>query len=246
MKILLVSYYPLPYAGEYGPLYRIFNKNYFPLVTKLIYFTAPDLSGYRMHHLDHGMMLEAMRPKIMARMNVECPYHHQHSIIQKAEIYRLNFEMTLREYGLESYDIIHAQDVTAAQIIGTMKPAHIPLVTSAHGSLTKEIFLVLKSVYPQLSEHSILTGRDFKYYQKLEEQGYKGSKYIHTQSRWMKSQIEADFRVPPSKVISYPLGIHNKQIGTPVSKRGQKRYSSSLEGSSILRELPFCLKPYRR
>lgn len=224
MKILLVSYYPLPYAGGIWTVVSNLQQKLLSLGHQVDLFSQrPDLSGYRMHHLDHGMMLEAMRPKIMARMNVECSYHHQHSIIQKAEIYRLNFEMTLREYGLESYDIIHAQDVTAAQIIGTMKPAHIPLVTSAHGSLTKEIFLVLKSVYPQLSEHSILTGRDFKYYQKLEEQGYKGSKYIHTQSRWMKSQIEADFRVPPSKVISYPLGIHNKQIGTPVSKRGQKK-----------------------
>ena len=224
MKILLVSYYPLPYAGGIWTVVSNLQQKLISLGHQVDLFSQrPDLSGYRMHHLDHRMMLESMRSKIMERMNRELPFHHHHPIIQKAEIYRLNFEMTLREYGLGSYDVIHAQDVTAAQIISTMKPAHIPLVTSAHGSLTKEIFLVLKSVYPHLSDHSILTGREFRYYQQLEEHGYKGSNYIHTQSRWMKSQIQADFRVSPSKVISYPLGIQNKQIGTPLSKRDQPK-----------------------
>ncbi|UKS67317.1 glycosyltransferase family 4 protein [Rossellomorea marisflavi] len=224
MKILLVSYYPLPYAGGIWTVVSNLQQKLLSLGHQVDLFSQrPDLSGYRMHHLDHGMMLESMRPKIMTRINRELPFHQQHPIIQKAEIYRLNFEMTLREYGLESYDVIHAQDVTAAQIIGSIKPAHIPLVTSAHGSLTKEIFLVLKSVYPHLSDHSILTGRDFNYYKRLEKEAYKESKYIHTQSKWMKSQIETDFRVNPIKVISYPLGIHNKQTGTPVSKKDRSK-----------------------
>jgi glycosyltransferase involved in cell wall biosynthesis len=224
MRILLVSYYPLPYAGGLWAVVANLRKKLNEMGhTVDIFGQRPDLSGYRIIDQDRGITLKQQQPAITKRIQETYPECISHPVVFQAETYRINFEMTLKEYGLGGYDIIHAQDVTAARTIGEMKNITTPLVTSAHGCLTKEIYYVLKALNPTWTDKTVYNSFEYYYYKYTERQGYISSRLIHTQSIWMKGEIQKNFSIHPQKVISFPLGIENTQHGNPVPKGAQKK-----------------------
>ncbi|MCA0148382.1 glycosyltransferase family 4 protein [Rossellomorea vietnamensis] len=224
MRILLVSYYPLPYPGGLWKVVSNLQSKLIALGHSVdIFAQFPDLSGYRL--MGHGAMttMKQQQVDITKRIKQSYPECISHAGVYSAESYRLNFDFTLKQLDLKRYDVIHAQDVTAARTIGEWIIPHPPLITSAHGSLTKEIFFTFKDIYPTWTDRKILEGFDYYYYKYNETHGYKSSRYIHTQSNWMKREIINNFSVPVDKVISFPLGIKNTQFNSPVRRRNQKK-----------------------
>jgi glycosyltransferase involved in cell wall biosynthesis len=253
MRILLVSYYPLPYAGGLWAVVANLRKKLNEMGhTVDIFGQRPDLSGYRIIDRDRGFTLEQQRPAIHKRILATYPECTSHPLVLQAETYRLNFELTLQEYGLGGYDIIHAQDVTAARTIGEMINVIPPLVTSAHGCLTKEIYYVLKSLHPNWTDQTVYNSFEYYYYKYNERHGYTSSRLIHTQSIWMKGEILKNFSIHPQKVISFPLGIENTQHGKPIQKGAHEKvilFSGRLihlKGVTVLIEALKLLKKERK
>lgn len=208
MKILLVSYYPLPALGG---IWRFVSQ----LKDKLeqlghtvdVLGHNPEATKYRIIGREPEVEISQLSSFINKRITDAFPSLHSNYWIYHTELYRYSLELSALYYGLHQYDIIHAQDVIAARAISRVKPKHIPLVTSAHGNLSGAIFYYLKTGNRYLTDVQIKDKFEYEYHLALEYSGYHCSDYIHTQSNWMREKIINQFSISANKLITFPYGM---------------------------------------
>jgi glycosyltransferase involved in cell wall biosynthesis len=208
MKILLVSYYPLPHLGGIWTFVSHLKERLVRLGHQVdILSHNPETTKYRMIGRKSDLSISHLAPMIEEKLKQVSPDMQENIWIYNTEIFRYSLELSSLYYDLSSYDIIHAQDVIAAGAISRIKPPNTPLVTSAHGYLTKEIYYVLKSIYPKKTDRELRESFEYRYHHMLEYKGYFSSDLIHSQSNWMRSNIINLFSIPDSKVITFPYGM---------------------------------------
>ncbi|MFY0543712.1 glycosyltransferase family 4 protein [Brevibacillus sp. H7] len=206
MRILLAGYISIPNIGVGG-----ISTYVFTLQRELqrlghevdILFQNPPRKQYYM--LNNGRYVSKETIRKLIRAKLRAMYTKRRWKIPPAirfwEVERYSYEMAAAYFGLDKYDLIHAQDVISAQAIWRVKPKHIPLVLTVHGD-----FLPVKG----------------KYFSMLESRGAVSSNLTIAPSQWMKNRLVNMYHVPANHitVIPYGLDITNflARTGKPVTK----------------------------
>lgn len=208
MKILLVSYYPLPHVGG---LWTVVNN----LSNELrrighdvdVLAQTESLSEYRIIGQEAPFQVADIRPHIESELSAAFPNLEAGSWIHTTEVLRYSLELTALALDISEYDVIHAQDVIAANAMKRIKPDHIPLVTSVHGYLTKEIFLALQGIYPRKSNEELYSSLEYQYHVHLEHIGCHVSEFIHTQADITKKDLIRQHLIPENRFVQFPYGM---------------------------------------
>ncbi len=135
MRILLAGYTSMPYIGGVATYIEILRRELQRLGHQVdILVHKPGMRQYYMptngRHLDKALVKTPIRAYLSAlyarhRLPV-------HPVAKKYEVERYCFEMAAAYFGLEAYDVIHAQDLISARALWRIKPAHVPLVVTLH------------------------------------------------------------------------------------------------------------------
>jgi glycosyltransferase involved in cell wall biosynthesis len=206
VKILLCSYWALPMAGGIWTYVRQLLEGLerrghdVELLTR-----RPDRQVYYLlrsgRTLSRSAVEQPLRRAVRARFADSWIAHY--------EIKRYGFELAALYFGLEGYDLLHAQDVIAARAISRIQPAGVPLVTTLHGSLTQELRLqgTLTDAPSQRGD----------YLSALERAAGRHSERLIVPSRWMKELAVRDLRVPPAKTSVVPYGLNLGHFSKPAA-----------------------------
>ncbi len=211
MKILIVSYYPQPSVGG---IWTYVSK----LVNRLrslnheVSILSMNLKTYNYRIHDRIEELTEQSAFSSSEILKAYPDYNPDSFIFQTEVYRYSLYNAARYYGLEDYDVIYAQDVMSAGVIGRIKPSKVPMVMSAHGYLLGEILFYLKSKFPNASDETLQKTEVYNFFQSLEKLGYYYCDMIHSQSQWMRELIVNGSQVPEEKVVLFPYGIDTSSI----------------------------------
>ncbi|KNH17525.1 glycosyl transferase family 1 [Priestia megaterium] len=213
MKILLVSYYPLPYTGGVWTFVSSLQNSLNNLGhTVHILSQTPDLNKYRIIGQKPEIEIDDLSPYIEKKLATEFPSLPMKSWIYNTELFRYSLELSAAYYNLKQYDLIHALDVTAANAINRVKPSHVPLVTSALGNLSRDIFFTLKTMHPHKTDEQIEATFEYQYHQIIEKLGYQASDFIHSPTKWMYHNIVDNFSIYSNKIVTFPYGINNQNF----------------------------------
>lgn len=121
--------------------------------------------------------------------------------IMALEKERYCFEAAAAYFGLNNYDVIHAQDVLCSRAIRRVKPKHVPLVLTSHGD-----FIIGKGKYSYLSEYH----------------GALSSDHMIVASEWLKNRFVKKFGVPANHISVIPNGLDISsfltRLGEPIEK----------------------------
>jgi glycosyltransferase involved in cell wall biosynthesis len=208
MKILLVSYYPLPALGGIWRFVSQLKERLEQLGHSVdVLGHNPEATKYRIIGREPEVEISQLTSFINKKITEAFPTLHSNYWIYHTELYRYSLELSALYYGLHQYDIIHAQDVLAARAISRVKPKHIPLVTSAHGYLSGAIFYYLKTSNRHKTDDQIKNLFEYEYHKTLEYLGYHCSDYIHTQSTWMREKVITQFSISTNKLVTFPYGM---------------------------------------
>lgn len=215
MRILLAGSISIPNIGVGG-----ISTYVFTLKRELqrlghevdILFQNPPRTKYYMLNNGRSVSKEAIRKRI--RRKLQALYAKKRWKIPPAvrfwEVERYAYEMGAAYFGLEKYDLIHAQDVISAQAIWRVKPKHIPLVVTIHGD-----FLPVKG----------------RYFTMLESRGAVSSNLTIAPSRWMKNRLVKKYRVPANHITVIPYGL---DLANFLARAGEPVTKSPLEKKVIL------------
>ncbi len=208
MKILIVTYYPLPALGGIWRFVSQLKERLERLGHKVdILSHNPDATKYRIIGRKPEISISQLFPFISGKLAEAFPALHSNRWIYNVELYRYSLELSALYYDLKSYDIIHAQDVMATRAIRRVKPKKIPLVTSVHGYLSGAIFYHLKTIHPGKTDDQLKALFEYKYHKALESAGYQSSDFIHTQSKWMRGNLVNKGSVSREKLFTFPYGM---------------------------------------
>jgi len=230
MRILLVSYYPLPYTGGVWTFVSLLKKSLEDLGHSVdVLSHTPDTTKYRIIGQEHGIEIDDISPYIKEKIVREMPSLPVNSWIYNVEVFRYSLELSAAYYDLQQYDIIHALDVTAARAMSRVKPPHVPLVTSALGNLSRDIFFTLKTMHRKKTDQELRDTFEYQYHKTLEHLGYQSSSLIHSPTRWMRDNIIDNFSISPDKIMTFSYGLdienfHKNSIEHPIigPKKGKK------------------------
>jgi glycosyltransferase involved in cell wall biosynthesis len=216
LKILLISYYPLPYPGGIWTFASLLKKGLERLGhTVDILSHNPDATKFRIINRQPELTISQLSPFINEKITETIPSLYSNEWIYQVELFRYSLELSALYYGIQQYDIIHALDVTAARAISRIKPKHIPLITSALGNLSKDIFYFLKSIYRHKTDQQLLESFEYQYYRTIEHEGYHSSDLIHSPSNWMHSNIMNNFSIPSDKLFTFSYGMDVEEFLKP-------------------------------
>jgi glycosyltransferase involved in cell wall biosynthesis len=222
MKILMTSYYPLPFPGGIWTFVsmlkgRLEAKGHSVTILSLNQETLNYRILGRPEELTHKNVSAAITSKVQKAY----PGHSPYGFIFQTEVSRSFLELAALRYGLTDYDVIYAQDAMSAGVIGRIKPRGVPLVMSAHGYLSGEIFHYLKSLRPGDSDQEILQTEEYNFFHNLERLGYNSSDLIHSQSQWMSGLMINAAQVPPEKVMLFPYGMDTQNFINSLQSNGK-------------------------
>jgi glycosyltransferase involved in cell wall biosynthesis len=213
MKILLVSYYPLPYTGGVWTFVSLLKKSLEDLGHSVdVLSHTPDTTKYRIIGQEPEIEIDDISPYIKEKIITEMPSLPINSWIYNVEIFRYSLELSAAYYNLQQYDIIHALDVTAARAISRVKPSNIPLVTSALGNLSRDIFFTLKTMHRKKTDQQLQDTFEYQYHKTLERLGYQSSNLIHSPTLWMRNNIIDNFSISPDKIMTFSYGLDIKNF----------------------------------
>jgi len=106
-------------------------------------------------------------------------------LLRYIESTRYAFELAALYFGLESYQVIHAQDVMSARAMRRVKPSDVPLVLTAHMGW----------------DHP------FPYVSFQEQIGVRSTDLTITPSQWLKNRFVSRYQIPPHQITVIPNGL---------------------------------------
>lgn len=229
MKILITSFYPLPYPGGIWTFVSKLKERLESMGHSITILSLnQDTLNYRILGQPEELTEQQVSAGLYEKVKRAYPQQNTGSYIFQTEISRGFLELAALHYGLDGYDVIYAQDAMSAGVISRIKPRGVPLVMSAHGYLSGEIFHYLKSLRPGAPDQELLQTDVYNFFHNLERLGYNSSDLIHSQSEWMNRLIIDGSQVPAEKVMQFPYGMETDsfiraiQGSGKLNKRGKK------------------------
>ncbi|WP_166245242.1 glycosyltransferase family 4 protein [Paenibacillus turpanensis] len=202
MKILLATYWVIPHLGGVWEQMKIV-KTYLEQEGHEVDIlgNTPDGNGYYL--VNHGKWIgkDTLLPLIREKLGgASFSFLQGDKISFDMEVDRYAMELSAAFFGLGQYDIIHAQDVIASIALSRVKPKHIPLVTSIHGSFSKEQLIVQQTENPDLTIEEGINSFPYKYYSALEYCGAHSATHVVSTNRWLQNMLIDKYAVPSQKI----------------------------------------------
>lgn len=120
-------------------------------------------------------------------------------IVQAMKIERLSFAWVAKQLDLSHYDILHAQDAIAVQALSEVRPPGVPLVSTFHGSLSREN---VPGKYHPLAP----------YYAEQEYHGVVCTDKTIVPSQWMRRFLTSEYAIPDDQFVTIPYGIDSESL----------------------------------
>ncbi|RAP76801.1 glycosyltransferase family 4 protein [Paenibacillus montanisoli] len=208
MKILLATFWGLPHIGGVDLYIRQLKLGLEQRGHKVdILCRYPDGSGYSI--LNHNRHLPRSSVYSLVDSNVKAYFKESLSgldpLVQDAEVEQYCYEVGAAYLGVDSYDLIHAQDVISARALARIRRPQTALVTTIHGYLAGEWFLSLKR--QGVLNDSERRERLWHYAVKREQLGLDSADAATLPTQWMKDKMAGEFAVPVDKLNVVPNGI---------------------------------------
>ena len=244
MRILLATYWELPHIGGVNNYVNQLKKGLEQQGHQVDIF-CQQLGGKAYCILNKNLILEKSKvfPLLNAKVNHSIGQHFPMigAEAKKSEIEQYCFEVAAAYFDLESYDIIHTQDIISTRSFARIKSQKTPLVATIHGCLAKELFVRLNN-----QEH--LTEKDkntplWLYNMAREYLGATSSDITILPTQWLKN-IMMEFSVPANHMTIIPYGIdvdlfvQNMNAPTQFARPKEKKLSSVLHALTRLRAIP--------
>lgn len=227
MKVLIVTYFPLPGQGGVGTYVRglergLARRGYeveilaphatLPrlclfrsgkcveraTIEPLVYRKLRDFFGI---HLTSYMESTAAQRWAGHGTLVANPPSRSISLMHFLEINRYYLEIAALYFGLQDYDLIHTQDVISSLALARVKPAQTPLVVTLHGLFAREL-----EIQGQIPENDALQR---EYVRQLEQSGVSASDVCITPSQWLHGQMRQNdaLRQQPFQVMTSGIDL---------------------------------------
>ncbi|NIK68180.1 glycosyltransferase family 4 protein [Paenibacillus sp. BK720] len=223
MKIALVSYWCIPYSGGVSTYTLALRKGLEELGHEVDIISHNE-TGMKYHIVDKGktidkpLISEAVKQNTGRRYNIKM--HAYDAWLADMESERIAFRQALSHFRLDSYDLIHAQDVISAIGAYEVKPSNIPLLLTLHGDLAAEW-----QYQRVVSKRSL----SWEWAKALDHYGRTAADQIVFPSRWLKRQYDIKPGRTNSKAIVIPYGfdtikfLHQSALFIPsINKSGSK------------------------
>lgn len=212
MNILIVCSWALPHAGGINTYVNQLKQG-LRLAGHTVDVFSPTPDGQGFYIPERVLFLEKSRiyPLIESKTNrfLDLTIPGVDPIIKHSEAERYCIEIAARYFGLDGYDLIHAQDIVSAHAFSRIKPVRTALVSTFHGCLAKEWFVKLKEMgLPEQDSNSPL----WRYSALRETIGATVSDVTITPSLWLKKLFVEEFSVPEQKIVVCPYGIDVEQF----------------------------------
>ncbi|MGU3472548.1 glycosyltransferase family 4 protein [Paenibacillus sp. D51F] len=207
MKILLATFWGLPHVGGVDLYIRQLKLGLEQRGHQVdILCRYPDGSGYSI--LNKRRHLPRKSVKSLVESNVKAYFQESLSgldpIILDAETEKYCYELGAAYLGVDSYDLIHAQDVISARALFRIKSPQTALVTTIHGHLAGEWFLTL--LRQGDLENPERKERLWQYAVMREQLGLNADAAT-LPTQWMKQMLVDEFAIPRDRLTVVPNGI---------------------------------------
>ncbi|HEY0828146.1 MAG TPA: glycosyltransferase family 4 protein, partial [Bacilli bacterium] len=202
MKILLATYWELPHLGGVWPLMLQLKQSLEARGHEVDILGNSD-QAYHMLFQNRYFYKQQVLPLLMSKLTrTNLGVSHW---ITTTEANRCAMELAAVYFGLEKYDLIHTHDALSSRALYRVKPSNTPLVASLHGSLAREIMLIVKS--SQDAAHQQQTINLWKYYRAIEYHGVLSSNKTVVSSHWLRNILVDEYGIPDKKVTVFPYGM---------------------------------------
>ncbi|SFG28111.1 glycosyltransferase family 4 protein [Sporolactobacillus nakayamae] len=220
MKILLATFWVIPHVGGVW--------NYMVQLKESL-----EKMGHNVDLLGYGedkAYIHLVNKKKKISVNALCPeksraYHHQNNTnerVAQTERHMKFYEAAAASLGLSDYDLIHTQDVLSTAAISHIKPKHVPLVATLHGSVALKTFYELEATHQSSS-----TSTAKEYFKNLEHFGATCADITIVANHWLKNVLIHEFDVPAEQIQVHHYGYNCthfvKQLTTKTSLRTKKK-----------------------
>ncbi|SFS88115.1 glycosyltransferase family 4 protein [Paenibacillus sp. BC26] len=227
MKILLATFWGLPHVGGVDLYVRQLKLGLEQRGHKVdILCRFPDGSGYsilnKRRHLPRKSVYSLVESNVKTYFKESLP--GLDPIIRDAETEQYCYEVGAAYLGVDSYDIIHAQDVISARALSRIKRPLSALVTTIHGHLAGEWFLSL--LRQGDLENPERRERLWQYAVMREQIGLNCADAATLPTQWMKEMLVDEFAVPVDKLTVVPNGIDIKGFTDQLHGGADMRSSS--------------------
>lgn len=209
MRILIVSYYILPYTV--GGMWR-YVKNLKDQLVEWghhvdIFSTHINGAYYHMVERDGEIFKKPLHKLASTLIHNHC-HPDLDPQIRMMEIERTSFEFALSLLPLKQYDIIHTQDIISTRAVFRIKPEQTPLVATLHGCVATERFIDLTQTLPPSTSEKVGESLSYQYYMKQEYLGAISSDCTILPSYWNKQILHHQFHVPLDQMTVVPNGFN--------------------------------------
>lgn len=126
------------------------------------------------------------------------PVLHANATANYAEFQRYMYELAADHFNVDSYDVIHTQDVFSTRAIARVRRnQNTALVATLHGCLVYEI---------RHNDHPFdLIAQN--YYDSIEHMGATSADMTHVASHWLRSAMTDEHKVPDEQLKVFPFGF---------------------------------------
>ncbi|WP_199623716.1 glycosyltransferase family 4 protein [Paenibacillus alkalitolerans] len=202
MRILLASYFYLPHVGGLWTHVSHLQRTLEKLGHQVdIFGHHPDMQKY--YFVNSGRSVDKSKIKDPIYNNMVRYFLRERNDVVEwirwKEIERYSYEAALVYFGLEKYDLIHAQDIISTRALWRVKPERIPLISTIHGCLATE--------YLHSGEIKHTNSQEWRYAAKEEHYGASSSHLTIVPTQWLKNVLSSNFRVPENHIRVIPYGM---------------------------------------
>nr|WP_283163271.1 glycosyltransferase family 4 protein [Sporolactobacillus mangiferae] len=206
---MLATYWAVPHVGGVWKYMVQLKKNLERAGHKV------DLLGYGkdntfIHLVNKNKKLstDQLRPLLQAKITpANYPEIYANDLVKYTEFHRYMYELAAAYFGLGDYDLIHTQDVLSTVSMSRIKPSHIPLVATLHGSVAHEIYHQLETT---LRSSTSFMAKE--YYKKLEYLGATSANTTIVANHWLKNILTDEFAVPTTQIQVQHYGYDTRSF----------------------------------
>lgn len=202
MNILLASYFYLPHVGGLWTYADLLQKRLQKLGHQVdIFGHAPGMQKY--HMVNTGRSIDKSKIKDPIYDNFIKYFSRQRNDVAEwirwREIERYSYEAAALYFGLEKYDLIHAQDIVSTRALWRVKPKHTPMLSTIHGCLATE--------YIHSGDVKHKHSQEWSYAWTEEHFGATSSLLTIVPTQWLKNLLTTEFYVPDQQIRVIPYGM---------------------------------------
>jgi glycosyltransferase involved in cell wall biosynthesis len=204
MKILLATYWTVPHLGGVWSYMLQLKEKLESLQHEVDLLGYGDNAGSYVHLVNKNEKLhtDKLLPLLKEMLNESTyPAMYMNELVKYTEFRRYVYELSAAYFGLESYDVIHTQDVISTACISRVRPKKAALVASIHGSVAHQVRMQLKTIHKSPTSHMAR-----EYYDQLEYIGATSAEYTVVANQWLKNILTDEFHVPDAKIKVFHYG----------------------------------------